>query len=50
LQKVKQYFDGSGEYQLNEKDAYVYLSFVRKKADDLQKIATELDEDYESED
>jgi hypothetical protein len=32
------------------KDAYIYLSFVRKKADELQKIATEIDEDYESED
>jgi hypothetical protein len=31
-------------------DAYIYLSFVRKKADELQKIATEIDEDYESED
>jgi len=47
LLRVRQYFDGSGEYSLNDKDAYIYLSFARKKSDELQQIAKEIDEDYE---
>ncbi|RMG19551.1 MAG: hypothetical protein D6732_29710 [Methanobacteriota archaeon] len=49
LTKIRQYFDGTGEPSLNEKDAYIYLTFVRKKLRDLQTIADEIDADYEIE-
>ena len=46
LLKLSQFFDGSVE-TLNNKDAYIYLSYVRKQIDELHQIAKEIDEDYD---
>lgn len=51
IDKLKKYFqciESNKETLFNEKDAHIYLFFIRKKVDILKKIAAEIDEDYSS--
>lgn len=48
LSKLHQYFNGTSEVVLNDKDAYIYLSFIQKQLSDLHQIAKEIDDEYES--
>lgn len=48
LSKLMLYFEGTVD-NLNNKDAYIYLSYLRKQIDELHQIAKEIDEDYEAE-
>ncbi|WP_311567573.1 hypothetical protein [Photobacterium arenosum] len=47
LQQLELYF--AGESILNEKDAYIFVSFVEKQFDELIAIVREIDKEYESE-
>ncbi|POB17835.1 hypothetical protein CRN36_11720 [Vibrio vulnificus] len=47
LQQLELYFNG--ESKLNEKDAYIFASFVEKQFDELIEIAKDIDKEYESE-
>ncbi|EGR4437022.1 hypothetical protein DDN22_18455, partial [Vibrio cholerae] len=47
LEQLELYFDG--ESTLNEKDAYIFASFVEKQFDELIEIAKDIDKEYESE-
>ncbi|NEQ47667.1 MAG: hypothetical protein F6K00_30640 [Leptolyngbya sp. SIOISBB] len=46
LKRLKAYF--GGDETINEKDAYIYASFLSNQLKSLQGIAKELDEQYES--
>lgn len=46
LKRLESYFEGDGS--MNEKDAYIYASFLSNQIKSLQEIAKELDEQYES--
>jgi hypothetical protein len=48
ISKIKQYFDDSSELKLNEKDAYIYLSFLKTQIKQLEQTAKEIDDDYVS--
>jgi len=45
LNRLESYF--RGDDAMNEKDAYIYASFLSKQLKSLQEIARELDEEYE---
>ncbi|EPR3587244.1 hypothetical protein ACU440_004485 [Vibrio alginolyticus] len=47
LQQLELYFDGESTF--NEKDAYIFASFVEKQFDELIEIAKDIDKEYESE-
>ncbi|EGQ8122595.1 hypothetical protein V9R51_003828 [Vibrio cholerae] len=47
LEQLELYFDG--ESTLNEKDAYIFASFVEKQFDELIEMAKDIDKEYESE-
>ncbi|RBW47106.1 hypothetical protein DS885_04730 [Psychromonas sp. B3M02] len=47
LQQLDLYFDGESTF--NEKDAYIFASFVEKQFDELIEIAKDIDKEYESE-
>lgn len=47
LQQLDLYFDGESTF--NEKDAYIFVSFVEKQFDELIEIAKDIDKEYESE-
>ncbi|WP_133407312.1 hypothetical protein [Parashewanella tropica] len=47
LRQLELYFNG--ESTLNEKDAYIFVSFVEKQFDELIEIAKDIDKEYESE-
>ncbi|MCR9590638.1 hypothetical protein NB475_14930 [Vibrio alginolyticus] len=47
LQQLEFYFDGESTF--NEKDAYIFASFVEKQFDELIEIAKDIDKEYESE-
>jgi hypothetical protein len=46
LAELKKYFDAQHDSKLNAKDAYIFLSFIRKQVDLLKQIAIEIDEEY----
>lgn len=46
LKRLESYFRGNDA--MNEKDAYIYASFLSNQLESLQEIARELDEQYES--
>lgn len=46
LKRLKSYFNGDDS--INEKDAYIYASFLSNQLKSIQEIAKELDEEYES--
>lgn len=48
LEQLKQYFSAHEESKLNEKDAYIFTSFMSDQIEILKKIAEEIDEDYTS--
>lgn len=48
LKELKIYFDNPANSKLNEKDVYIFISFVSGQFDELMKIAEEIDEQYES--
>ncbi|MCW5959802.1 MAG: hypothetical protein KIS76_06530 [Pyrinomonadaceae bacterium] len=48
LNELHNYFTNSSETKLNEKDAEIFLSFIRKNMDVMAQIANELDEEYEA--
>lgn len=47
LHRLKAFFDGKDD--INEKDAYIYASFLSDQMDSLKEIIVEIDEKYESE-
>jgi hypothetical protein len=47
LQKIFKYFENSEKESLNEKDAYIYFSYLKKQIDKLHQIAKEIDEEYQ---
>ncbi|OEE70909.1 hypothetical protein A1OO_22055 [Enterovibrio norvegicus FF-33] len=47
LQQLELYFEGESTF--NEKDAYIFASFVEKQFDELIEIAKDIDKEYESE-
>lgn len=47
LYQLKQYFAGDSTF--NEKDAYIFVSFVEKQLNELIAIAKDIDREYESE-
>lgn len=47
MEQLELYFDRQSE--LNEKDAYIFTSFIEKQFDELLVIAKDIDKDYESE-
>lgn len=49
MSELKTYFNSSPETKLNEKDVYIFASFVSEQIKTLEIIAKEIDEDYESE-
>jgi hypothetical protein len=49
LAELRRYFDSPDESKLNERDAYIFLVFIRHQIDSLIRFATELDEEYVSE-
>lgn len=46
LYQLKQYFTGNSTF--NEKDAYIFVSFVEKQLNELIAIAKDIDREYES--
>jgi hypothetical protein len=48
LKKVLQFLEDPSKDNLNEKDAYIYFSFICKKVAELNEIAKEIDEEYQS--
>lgn len=48
MSKLTLFLEGTDD-NLNSKDAYIYLSYLRKQIDELHQIAKEIDEDYDSE-
>lgn len=48
LTELEQYFEGTGNSKLNDKDAYIFTSFLREQVRCLENIAAEIDEEYES--
>lgn len=44
--ELKAYFDRSPETKLNEKDVYIFASFVSEQIKTLEEIAKEIDEEY----
>jgi len=50
IHKLQIFFGDPIDASVNKKDAYIYLSFLRKRFTQLKEIAAEIDKDYESED
>ena len=48
LDELKQYFSMPKESKLNQKDVYIFISFVSDQIESLKKITSEIDEEYES--
>jgi energy-converting hydrogenase A subunit M len=48
LRKIREYFEKIGDHKLNEKDAYIYLTFLRKQFNLLKEMSIEIDNEYES--
>jgi len=48
MSELKSYFKSSSETKLNDKDAYIFASFVSEQIKGLEVIAKEIDEEYES--
>jgi hypothetical protein len=46
LGELKRYFDAPQDSKLNDKDAYIFLSFIQEQVDFLKRIAVEIDEEY----
>ena len=46
LAELKTYFSTPDNSKLNEKDAYIFLSFVKQHLNELRDIAKEIDDDY----
>lgn len=46
LKRLESYFEGNDD--MNEKDAYIFASFLSEQVKSLEEIAKELDEEYES--
>ena len=48
MSELKVYFDSSPETKLNDKDVYIFASFVSEQIKTLKVIAKEIDEEYAS--
>ena len=48
MSELTAYFNSSPETKLNEKDVYIFASFVSEQINTLEIIAKEIDEEYES--
>jgi hypothetical protein len=48
LNELQKYFNDQTNSRFNDKDAYIFLSFIRGQIEELRDIAKEIDEDYES--
>lgn len=46
LQKLQTYFRNSAEARINEKDAYIFATFVKVQVGGLRQYAREIDEEY----
>ena len=46
IKRLEAYFEGNDD--MNEKDAYIFASFLSEQVKSLEDIAKELDEKYES--
>lgn len=46
LQKLQTYFRNSAEARINEKDAYIFATFVKVQVEGLRQYAREIDEEY----
>lgn len=49
LEQLAQYFESGGTGKLNERDAFVFITFVESQMDELRKMAVEIDATYQSE-
>ncbi len=49
LEQLAQYFESSGTGRLNERDAFIFISFVEGQMDELRRMAVEIDATYQSE-
>jgi hypothetical protein len=49
LTELKTYFTNQEESNLSTENAYIFADYVRKELDELKKLASEIDEDYDSE-
>jgi hypothetical protein len=50
LTELADYFQAPGSSRLNERDAYIFASFVQEEFDQLRRMAAEIDEDYAASD
>ncbi len=48
MSELKTYFDNSPDTKINDKDVYIFASFVSEQIKTLEEIAKEIDEKYES--
>ena len=48
LQKLSEYGENRNGTKLNDKDAYIFASFVQGQVEHIKGIARELDDDYEA--
>ncbi len=46
MAELKMYFDSKSDSKLNDKDAYIFVSFLVEHIDTLKQIAAEIDEEY----
>jgi hypothetical protein len=49
IMELTKYFNDHNESKLNDQDAYIFASFVKKEVDELLEMAKELDDEYSSE-
>jgi len=49
MSELKAYFESSPETKLNDKDVYIFTSFMAEQMQTLETIAKEIDEEYKSE-
>ena len=47
LQKLKMYYDSAKGHTLNNKDAYIYVFFVKHQFEKLRTLAQEVDQDFQ---
>ena len=48
MSELKAYFDSSPDTKLNDKDVYIFASFVSEQIKTVEVIAKEIDEEYAS--
>ena len=48
LQKLKGYYDSAPDNNLNDKDAYIYTFYLRHQFEQLKKLASEVDQEFQT--